>query len=30
VREASHQAGWTVDHVRRDLQSIPRTAVLRR
>jgi release factor glutamine methyltransferase len=30
LREASGQAGWTVDHVRRDLQGIPRVAVLRR
>lgn len=30
LREASGRAGWTVDHVRRDLQSIPRVAVLRR
>ena len=30
VREAARRAGWTVDRVRRDLQGIPRVAVLRR
>jgi release factor glutamine methyltransferase len=30
LREAARQAGWTVDRVRRDLQGIPRVAVLRR
>jgi len=30
LRQASRHEGWTVDHVRRDLQSIPRVAVLRR
>lgn len=30
LRQAARQAGWTVDHVRRDLQGIPRVAVLRR
>jgi len=30
LRGASREAGWTVDHIRRDLQGIPRVAVLRR
>jgi release factor glutamine methyltransferase len=30
VRAASQQAGWTIDHVRKDLQDIPRVAILRR
>ena len=30
LHQAARQAGWTVDHVRRDLQGIPRVAVLRR
>lgn len=30
VREAARRAGWTDDRVRRDLQGIPRVAVLRR
>lgn len=30
VRDASQRAGWIVDHIRRDLQNIPRVAVLRR
>jgi release factor glutamine methyltransferase len=30
LREAARRAGWTVDRVRRDLQGIPRVAVLRR
>lgn len=28
--DAARRSGWTVDHIRRDLQSIPRVAVLRR
>jgi HemK-like putative methylase len=30
LRGASRETGWTVDHVRRDLQGIPRVVVLRR
>jgi release factor glutamine methyltransferase len=30
LHQAARQTGWTVDHVRRDLQGIPRVAVLRR
>jgi release factor glutamine methyltransferase len=30
VREAARQSGWTTERVRRDLQGIPRVAVLRR
>ncbi len=30
VRDAALQSGWTTDRVRRDLQGIPRVAVLRR
>jgi release factor glutamine methyltransferase len=30
LRQAARHAGWTVDRVRRDLQGIPRVAVLRR
>ncbi|HEU4935831.1 MAG TPA: peptide chain release factor N(5)-glutamine methyltransferase [Vicinamibacterales bacterium] len=30
LRGASRETGWTVDHFRRDLQGIPRVAVLRR
>jgi release factor glutamine methyltransferase len=30
VREAALQSGWTIERVRRDLQGIPRVAVLRR
>ena len=30
LRDAARQAGWTVDRIRRDLQGIPRVAVLRR
>jgi release factor glutamine methyltransferase len=30
VRAASQRAGWTVDHIRKDLQNIPRVAILRR
>jgi len=30
VREAALQSGWTTERVRRDLQGIPRVAVLRR
>ena len=30
LRAASRETGWTVDHIRRDLQGIPRVAVLRR
>jgi release factor glutamine methyltransferase len=30
LRGASRDTGWTIDHIRRDLQGIPRVAVLRR
>jgi release factor glutamine methyltransferase len=30
VRDAAVQSGWTIERVRRDLQGIPRVAVLRR
>ncbi len=30
VRDAAIQAGWTTERIRRDLQGIPRVAVLRR
>jgi release factor glutamine methyltransferase len=30
LRDAARQADWTVDRIRRDLQGIPRVAVLRR
>jgi methylase of polypeptide subunit release factors len=30
LRDAARQSGWTVERVRRDLQGIPRVAVLRR
>jgi release factor glutamine methyltransferase len=30
VRAAAQQAGWTVDHIRKDLRNIPRVAILRR
>lgn len=30
LRDAARQAGWMVDRIRRDLQGIPRVAVLRR
>jgi release factor glutamine methyltransferase len=30
LRAASEQAGWTLDHIRKDLQNIPRVATLRR
>ncbi len=30
LHDAARQAGWTVDRIRRDLQGIPRVAVLRR
>lgn len=30
VRNAAERAGWTIDRIRRDLQGIPRVAVLRR
>ena len=30
IREEARQNGWTVERIRRDLQSIPRVAVLRR
>jgi release factor glutamine methyltransferase len=30
IREEARRNGWTVERIRRDLQSIPRVAVLRR
>jgi release factor glutamine methyltransferase len=30
VRDAAEHTGWTIDRIRRDLQGIPRVAVLRR
>jgi release factor glutamine methyltransferase len=30
LHQAAREAGWTIDHVRRDLQGIPRVAILRR